>query len=320
MGEHGPHAILHGPDGWLYVVNGNHAWAQGGQAGGQFSADALAERPDGAGPGQARLDRGRAAAAAQRRQRPRRQHPGARRLRLAARPRRQEPGLVAAGFRNAVRRRLQPRTASCSPSTATWNGTRTCRGIGRCASATARPAPTSCWRTGSANTPAYYIDSLPAIYDVGRGSPVGMEFYDHTAFPPKYHGAYFMADWSLGIIYAAHLKPRRGDLQTGSRKVLHRRADERDRHRRRPGRLRLLHDGRPAHAGRRLPHRLRRRATRRKRRRRPPESCCPGRSRRPHGAGRRWRSGSRTRKSIWRRNCCPSSPTRRGRPRTGSRR
>ena len=27
MGEHGPHAILHGPDDWLYVVIGNHAQA-----------------------------------------------------------------------------------------------------------------------------------------------------------------------------------------------------------------------------------------------------------------------------------------------------
>src|SRR5262249_45728000 len=25
MGEHGPHAILHGPDGWLYWAIGNHA-------------------------------------------------------------------------------------------------------------------------------------------------------------------------------------------------------------------------------------------------------------------------------------------------------
>src|SRR5262249_42902084 len=25
MGEHGPHAILHGPDNWLYIVIGNHA-------------------------------------------------------------------------------------------------------------------------------------------------------------------------------------------------------------------------------------------------------------------------------------------------------
>src|SRR5262249_35205423 len=28
MGEHGPHAVLHGPDDWLYLVIGNHAWAQ----------------------------------------------------------------------------------------------------------------------------------------------------------------------------------------------------------------------------------------------------------------------------------------------------
>jgi hypothetical protein len=27
MTEHGPHAILHGPDNWLYLVVGNHAWA-----------------------------------------------------------------------------------------------------------------------------------------------------------------------------------------------------------------------------------------------------------------------------------------------------
>ena len=27
MGEHGPHAIIHGPDDWLYVVIGNHAGA-----------------------------------------------------------------------------------------------------------------------------------------------------------------------------------------------------------------------------------------------------------------------------------------------------
>ena len=28
MGEHGPHAVLHGPDGWLYLVIGNHAHAK----------------------------------------------------------------------------------------------------------------------------------------------------------------------------------------------------------------------------------------------------------------------------------------------------
>ncbi|HZT79812.1 MAG TPA: HEAT repeat domain-containing protein, partial [Gemmataceae bacterium] len=62
------------------------------------------------------------------------------------------------------------------------------------------------WRTGAANTPDYYIDSLPPTLETGRGSPVGLEFYDHTAFPEKYRGAYFMADWAIGVIYAVHLK------------------------------------------------------------------------------------------------------------------
>jgi putative heme-binding domain-containing protein len=62
------------------------------------------------------------------------------------------------------------------------------------------------WRTGAANTPNYYLDSLPPTYETGRGSPVGLEFYDHYAFPAKYRGAYFMADWSVGIIYAVHLE------------------------------------------------------------------------------------------------------------------
>src|SRR5207244_11461641 len=64
------------------------------------------------------------------------------------------------------------------------------------------------WRDGSANTPAYYLDSLPAVFEVGRGSPVGMEFYEHNVFPKKYQGALFMGDWSLGVIYAVHLERR----------------------------------------------------------------------------------------------------------------
>src|SRR5262249_37293759 len=70
------------------------------------------------------------------------------------------------------------------------------------------------WRTGAANTPDYYIDSLPPVLETGRGSPVGMEFYEHHVFPKKYRGALFMGDWSLGIIWAVHLE-RRGAGYTG---------------------------------------------------------------------------------------------------------
>src|SRR5262249_43034717 len=38
------------------------------------------------------------------------------------------------------------------------------------------------------------------------GSPVGLEFYEHNVFPEKYRGAYFMADWSLGIIWVVFLE------------------------------------------------------------------------------------------------------------------
>src|SRR5262249_36970302 len=63
------------------------------------------------------------------------------------------------------------------------------------------------WRTGAANTPNYYIDSLSPLFETGRGSPVGVEFYDHIAFPAKYRGACFLADWSIGAIWV--LKPER---------------------------------------------------------------------------------------------------------------
>src|SRR5262245_36120094 len=62
------------------------------------------------------------------------------------------------------------------------------------------------WRTGAANTPDYYIDSLPPTFETGRGSPVGLEFYDHHVFPEKYRGAFFMADWAIGVIFAVHLE------------------------------------------------------------------------------------------------------------------
>ncbi|HYO24223.1 MAG TPA: c-type cytochrome [Lacipirellulaceae bacterium] len=58
------------------------------------------------------------------------------------------------------------------------------------------------WRSGWAKWPEYYLDSLPAAINVGPGSPTGVEFYDHFAFPAKYHGAMFGCDWATGRIYA----------------------------------------------------------------------------------------------------------------------
>ncbi len=64
------------------------------------------------------------------------------------------------------------------------------------------------WRTGSSKFQPYYIDTLPSVDDVGRGSPVGMEFYYHDAYPEKYRGALFMGDWSRGRIRVIFPSPR----------------------------------------------------------------------------------------------------------------
>jgi putative heme-binding domain-containing protein len=64
------------------------------------------------------------------------------------------------------------------------------------------------WRNGAGKWPAYCPDSLPAIYDVGPGSPTGMTFGYGSKFPAKYREALFMCDWSYGKMYAVHLTPQ----------------------------------------------------------------------------------------------------------------
>lgn len=54
------------------------------------------------------------------------------------------------------------------------------------------------YRNGSGKFPPNFIDSLPAVRDLGRGSPVGVEFYQHTVYPEEFRDAYFEADWSRG--------------------------------------------------------------------------------------------------------------------------
>ena len=62
------------------------------------------------------------------------------------------------------------------------------------------------WRSGTGKWPDYFIDSLPSMTDVGRGSPVGVEFYHHYVYPEKYHGAFLLGDWSRGRILAGFLE------------------------------------------------------------------------------------------------------------------
>ena len=64
------------------------------------------------------------------------------------------------------------------------------------------------WRTGSSKFQPYYIDTLPSVDEVGRGSPVGVAFYYHDAYPEKFRGALFMGDWSRGRIRVIFPSPR----------------------------------------------------------------------------------------------------------------
>ncbi len=62
------------------------------------------------------------------------------------------------------------------------------------------------WRSGWAKWPEYYLDSLPAMLDIGPGSPTGMVYYNHTAFPERLRDTLFVADWGAGQIHALKLQ------------------------------------------------------------------------------------------------------------------
>ena len=64
------------------------------------------------------------------------------------------------------------------------------------------------WRNGGGKWPAYYPDSLPAVVNIGPGSPTGVAFGYGAKFPAKYQNALYVADWSYGKLYAVHLEPK----------------------------------------------------------------------------------------------------------------
>lgn len=61
------------------------------------------------------------------------------------------------------------------------------------------------WRNGSGKWPEYYADSLPATVNIGPGSPTGVAFGYGAKFPAKYQDAFYICDWSYGKLYAVHL-------------------------------------------------------------------------------------------------------------------
>jgi putative heme-binding domain-containing protein len=74
------------------------------------------------------------------------------------------------------------------------------------------------WRDDTRLWPDHYEDSLPGVVDVGIGSPTGVKFGTKSRFPQKYCRALFALDWSYGRIFAIHLSPNgasyRGEVET----------------------------------------------------------------------------------------------------------
>lgn len=62
------------------------------------------------------------------------------------------------------------------------------------------------WRGGTGKMYEYHPDNLPPVVNIGPGSPCGVTFGYGAKFPAKYQEALFICDWSYGKLYAVHLK------------------------------------------------------------------------------------------------------------------
>ncbi len=101
------------------------------------------------------------------------------------------------------------------------------------------------WRSGTGIYPVYYPDNLPPVVNIGPGSPTGMTFGYGAKFPAKYQDALFMCDWSYGKLYAVHLQPD-GLVSRRVRGIFERPAVAAHRYRGKPERRRpLLYHRRP---------------------------------------------------------------------------
>jgi putative heme-binding domain-containing protein len=190
MGEHGPHAVLLGPDGMLYYNNGNHAHLKppidpASPVNIPYEGELLPHYNDA---------RGHAAGI---------MAPGGEILRS------DDDGKtwkrVVAGFRNEYDFAFHSDGELFTfDSDMEWDV-----GLPWYRPVRINHCPIGAefgWRNGSGKWPAYFFDSLPGVFDVGRGSPTGVTFYKGTKLPAPYHDSFLVCDWSQGRILAIKLK------------------------------------------------------------------------------------------------------------------
>ena len=191
MSEHGPHAIVHGPDGHFYIMLGNDS---------SFSMQHLADTSpirddnlywgnllpiqssnfmDGKGP------------------------PGGRILRADMKGKEWE--VIAHGFRNDYDFAFASSGEIFGfDSDMEWD-------IGlpwyRANRTVHIPIGANFgWRYGSGKWKNHLPDSIPPMNEVGRGSPTGVESYNHVAYPEEYRDAIFLCDWSRARILVMNPK------------------------------------------------------------------------------------------------------------------
>ena len=190
--EHGPHGITLGPDGLVYIVLGNHTRSlkqYSTLSPYRHSYEGLLAQPKYEDPG----GHARGVTA-----------PGGSVIRTD--PRGKKVELVAGGLRNAYDLAFDRRgelfthdsDMEFDEGTPWQRPTRLLHVI---------PGAEFGWRSGSAKWPDYFVDVLPAVVETDRGSPTGIIFYDHHAFPVRYHNALFSCDWAQGRIMVFRLKP-----------------------------------------------------------------------------------------------------------------
>jgi putative heme-binding domain-containing protein len=198
INEHGPHAPVLGPDGLIYLIMGNHArpdkpFSSTSPYHHEYEGDLVQPRyedPQGFGTGV--------------------KAPGGMVIRTDQNGSVVE--LVAGGLRNAYDMAFNAHgelfTSDSdmeSDEGLPWfRNTRITHLV---------PGGEYGWRSGWALWPDYLLDSLPGVAQTGRGSPTGIEFYNHYRYPEALRDAMFIGDWSRGRILLVRLKPLAGSYE-----------------------------------------------------------------------------------------------------------
>ncbi len=190
-GEHGPHAALLGPDGFIYIVAGNHTDLPE-----TFKSRLKPVWEEDQLFPSIKDPRGHAN---------NRNAPGGWIARVTKDG--EDLTVIANGFRNAYDIAFnEDGELFTFDSDMEWDlGTPWYRPVKVCH---ITPGAEFGWRTGSAKWPPYYLDNLPSVVDLGQGSPTGIVAGKDLEFPAQYRTGLFVFDWSFGTIYHVSLTPK----------------------------------------------------------------------------------------------------------------